>query len=367
MTTFTLPTPKGIETTASETSIRAVWEEVYGAEAYDLEFDGAIIFGISDTEYQFDGLRPGTQHTISIRAQNGEGTSNWSTPVKESTRINGSGLPFIRGIVEKDLIIVMWNSINDATGYDLEADGIIIENLTGTSYRHIGLMPNTSHTYRVRGRNNSDAGNWSNAFTTLTMSETPAIPTGIAVSSTMTSILVTWDEVTNVESYEIEADGVAVDVGTSNSYLHNSLTPDTEHTYRVRAKNLGGYSSWSEPLSKLTVSSVQTYNTDCITGDEFNLMLSAANLQELGNYSFTVNYSTEDFEIIDLCSLTPKIDTETGNITGTDIKITQYDPGTVVFTKISSAQTYEVWSGIVNSIKFKARHEGQLTIIYSIN
>ena len=69
----------------------------------------------------------------------------------------------------------------------------------------------------------------------------------------------------------------------------------------------------------------------------------------------------------DLCGLTARIDTATGNITGTDIKVTQYEPGAIVFTKLSSAQTYEVWSGIVNSIKFKAKHEGQVVITYSIN
>jgi len=120
-------------------------------------------------------------------------------------------------------------------------------------------------------------------------------------------------------------------------------------------------------LNKTTISSVQTYNIDCAAGDEFNLILSAAGIQDMSDYSFTVSYDVEDFEVTDLCGLTPRIDTATGDITGTDIKITQYEPGTIVFTKTSSAQTYEVWSGIVNSVRFKAKRDGQLEITYSIN
>jgi hypothetical protein len=201
----------------------------------------------------------------------------------------------------------------------------------------------------------------------VTLAETPDVPANVAASSTMTSILVTWDRVAAAESYEIEVDGVVLDNGTGTGYLHNDLSPDTAHTYRIRAKNLGGYSQWSDLITKATVSSVQEYVIDCITGDEFNLILSAANIQDLINYSFTVRYNAEDFEVTDLCGLTPRIDESTGSITGTDIKVTQYEPGTIVFTKTSSAQSYEVWSGVVNSIKFKAKHDGQLTITYSIN
>ena len=82
--------------------------------------------------------------------------------------------------------------------------------------------------------------------------------------------------------------GIVVDNGTVSRNLHDSLSPDSTHNYRVRAKNLGSYSDWSGVVSKSTIIAVQTYTLDCVAGDEFNLMLSAANMQDLGNYSFTV-------------------------------------------------------------------------------
>lgn len=367
VTTFTLPTPKNITVTATETSIKTVWEEVYGAASYDLDFDGTIITDISAAAYTCGGLKPGTQHTLSVRAKNDDGTSNWSVPITESTMSNGLDTALISGIARKNSITLLWNQVNSAQTYDIEIDGAAVEGINSTTYQHSSLSPGTQHTYRVRTREGSDTGEWSSMFTAATLAETPAVPTNAAASSTMTSILVTWDEVAAAESYEVEVDGVVVSTGTSHSYLHNNLSPDTAHAYRVRAKNLGGYSEWSELLNKSTVSSVQTYSIDCITGDEFNLMLSAANIQDIVGYSFTVSYNIEDFEVTDLCGLTSRIDTSTGSITGTDIKVTQYEPGTIVFTKTSSVQTYEVWSGVVNSIKFKAKHDGHMTITYSIN
>lgn len=367
VTTFKLPAPGNIRTFASETSIEAVWDSVYGAVYYDMEFNGTIIPDIWDTSYTCEGLKPGRQYTLSIRAKNIYGTSNWSMPINESTVYAGVSVPAVSGIARKNSVTLLWNTVGGEESYDLEVDGEIVEGTSSRTYLHNNLSPGTQHTYRVRTRNGQDTGEWSSTFTAATLAETPDIPTNVTASSSMTSILVTWDKMADAESYEIEADGVVLDNGTGTAYLHNGLSPDTTHTYRVRAKNLGGYSQWSDLITKATVSSVQEYAIDCTTGDEFNLMLSAANIQDLGSYSFTVRYSPEDFEVTDLCGFTARIDTSTGSITGTDIKVTQYEPGTIVFTKAGSAQTYEVWSGVVNSIKLKARREGQLAVTYSIN
>jgi len=169
------------------------------------------------------------------------------------------------------------------------------------------------------------------------------------------------------EGYEVEVDGVIVDNGNSTSYLHSGLTPETEHNYRVRSRNVGGYSIWSEIKKISTKSTVQSYIIDSLQGEDVNLILSAAHIQDLNNYTFTVTYNVEDFEVIDLCAMTPRIDVNTGSITGTDVTITQFTPGTIVFKKAGAAQTWEVWSGAVNSIKFKAIKAGQSTITYSIN
>ncbi len=367
--TFVLPSPQGFEVTATETTLETVWEAVYGAAGYSLEFDGAVITDINDTSYTVDGLKPGTQHTMRVMAVNGSDTSNWSIAVTKSTALNVFDTPVASGLTTKNMIMIKWNNVNDAIGYEIEIDGSMAIEVPGTSYTHSWLLPGEQHTYRIRAKyENRDPGEWSKMLTATTLSQNPAIPTNVKVSSSMTSILVTWDRVEGAEKYELEVDGVTVDVGAGTSYLHAGLTPDTPHTYRVTAWNAGGgYSGWSEAVTKNTLSSVQTFTIDSLAGDTVNLMLSAADMQDIASYTFTVKYNVEDFEVTDLCGLTARIDMNTGNITGTDIKIEQYEPGTVVFTKSSTVPAYEVWSGVINSIKLKARKDGQMTITYSIN
>ena len=414
ITTYKLQTPQNITAASDETSITVNWSSVSGATSYDIEFDGSLISdvyktsnsGLKSTEffpittesaisalptttesaielttgpaitaaesstvpvtYTLTGLTPNTQHTIKVRAVNESGTSNWSTLINQSTKFTTGNAPNVSGLVKKTAVTVMWNAMDGATSYDIEVDGTITANVTGTSYNSTGLTPGSEHKYRVRAQNSSGEGEWSNIFTVSTLPEGPATPTNLVASGNMTSILVTWDKVTGADEYEIEVDGVVVNTGTGTSYLQTGLTPDTSHTYRIRTKNISGYSEWSETKTSKTLSSVQTYEINSTQGEEFDLVLTAANIQDLDKYTFTIQYNTEDFEVIDLCGLTAKMDTIEGDISATDITVKQLAPGTIVFTKTGSAQSWQVWSGVVNSITFKSKKDGNSTITYTV-
>ncbi|EMS71714.1 fibronectin type III domain-containing protein [Ruminiclostridium cellobioparum] len=414
VTTYGLQTPQNITAASDEASITVNWSSVPGATTYDIEFDGSIIsdvFKISNSglkfiefpsvttasaisalpttidsvigittgsaitaaesstvpvTYTLTGLTPNTQHTIKVRAVNESGTSNWSIPISQSTKFTTGNAPNVSGLVKKTAVTVMWNPMDGANSYDIEVDGTLTSNVTGTSYNSTGLIPGSEHKYRVRVQTSSGEETWSNIFVVSTLPEGPATPTNIVTSGNMTSILVTWDKVTGAEEYEIEVDGVVINTGTGTSYLHTGLTPDTSHTYRVRTKNISGYSEWSETKTSITLSSVQTYEINSVQGEEFDLVLTAVNIQDLDKYTFTIQYNTDDFEVIDLCGLTAKMDTVEGDVSGTDITVKQLTSGTIVFIKAGSAQSWQVWSGVVNSITFKAKKDGNSTITYII-
>lgn len=414
VTTYRLQTPQNITAASDEASITVNWSSVPGATTYDIEFDGSIISDVFKTSnsglkfiefpsvttasaisalpttidsvigittgsaitaaesstvsvtYTLTGLTPNKQHTIKVRAVNESGTSNWSIPISQSTKFTTGNAPNVSGLVKKTAVTVMWNPMDGANSYDIEVDGTLTSNVTGTSYNSTGLIPGSEHKYRVRVQTSSGEETWSNIFVVSTLPEGPATPTNIITSGNMTSILVTWDKVTGAEEYEIEVDGVVINTGTGTSYLHTGLTPDTPHTYRVRTKNISGYSEWSETKTSITLSSVQTYEINSVQGEEFDLVLTAANIQDLDKYTFTIQYNTDDFEVIDLCGLTAKMDTVEGDVSGTDITVKQLTSGTIVFTKTGSAQSWQVWSGVVNSITFKAKKDGNSTITYII-
>lgn len=364
--TFLLQTPENIAAVSDQTSISVNWSAVSGATSYDVEFDGSIVSNIKGTTYAAIGLIPNSQHVIKVRAVNASGTSNWSIPLMKSTQLSTGNIPRVSGLSKKTSITVMWSPMEGVTSYDVEADGVLKANVTGSAYTLTGLAANTQHTFRVRAKNSSGTGNWSDAFQGYTLREGPAVPSNLSTSSNMTSILVTWDKVAGATEYEIETDGTKISAGAGNSYLHTGLTPDTSHTYRVRSKNVSGYSGWSNPVTVKTLSSVQTFDINSAAGEEFDLVLSAANIQDLNRYTFTIQYNSADFDVIDLCGLTPRLDTLEGDITGTDITIKQLAPGTIVFIKTGSVQSWQVWSGTVNSITLKAKHDGKATVTYTI-
>ncbi|WP_147273227.1 S8 family serine peptidase [Anaerobacterium chartisolvens] len=106
----------------------------------------------------------------------------------------------------------------------------------------------------------------------------------------------------------------------------------------------------------------------CAADKTFNLVLKAANMRSLSDRTFTVKYIADDLDITDLCSMTWAKETAAGAITGTDITIQQYLPGTITFTVNKSIPSGKQWSGIVNAIRFKCKKSmGETKITYAMN
>ncbi|WP_160676303.1 glycosyl hydrolase family 18 protein [Clostridium sp. C8-1-8] len=153
-------------------------------------------------------------------------------------------------------INVSWNTVGNATSYDLEVDGSLLTNIT-SPYEHKNLASGSSHTYRVRAVNSVGASAWSTAISakTLTTTTLPAVPTGLTASATSTSqIKISWNAVANASSYDLEIDGT-ITSNVSSPYLHVNLPAGSTHAYRVRAVNSVGVSAWSASVSAKTQTS----------------------------------------------------------------------------------------------------------------
>ena len=74
----------------------------------------------------------------------------------------------------------------------------------------------------------------------------------LEASTAYTNDLV-WDSVENATSYEIEADGIIKTNLLSPHFVDENLVPNSLHTYRVRSRNVDGYSEWSAPLEVRTI------------------------------------------------------------------------------------------------------------------
>jgi chitinase len=80
----------------------------------------------------------------------------------------------------------------------------------------------------------------------------PSVPQGLAtVADGPNRIVVSWNPVQGAASYDLQTDGSIVG-GAASPYFHKGLAAASTHTYRVRAVNDGGTSSWSEPVQCAT-------------------------------------------------------------------------------------------------------------------
>ncbi len=57
-------------------------------------------------------------------------------------------------------LTVTWNAVSNATGYDLQVDGVVKANVT-SPYSHTGLAAGSTHTYRVLAKNTAGSSAWS--------------------------------------------------------------------------------------------------------------------------------------------------------------------------------------------------------------
>ncbi|MCR3760143.1 hypothetical protein KYB31_14285 [Clostridium felsineum] len=261
---FPVEIPDGLNVSdITSTSMKITWNESLGAVGYDIEIDGKVIDAGNNTSYNCTGLTAGTNHTFRVRAKTSNMASDWSQAVSQSTL---SVVSNVNATVTSTSLKLTWDAVNGTTSYEVEVDGNLIIGLTDTNYEVKGLLPGTSHTYRVRAITTAGTGDWS----ILSSKTTLNLVTGIKNSVTSTSIKLNWDAISGAVSYDVEVDGKLVTGITSTNYEITGLTPGTTHTYRVRAEFMDGVGDFSELTSVTTLSTVVNV-TSTVTSNSINV------------------------------------------------------------------------------------------------
>ncbi|MGX1829408.1 fibronectin type III domain-containing protein [Paenibacillus taichungensis] len=233
-------------TEATFNKVALSWTAVKGATGYDLEIDGNIV-AVTGTTYSKTGLIPNTEHTFRLRPKNTGGAGSWSDLVTVSTQLS---TPVLKSSPSQEEIILVWPSIEGATSYEVEADGVIAGIVVDPTFTHTGLTPGTAHKYRVRALTDTNTSAWTAVLSQNTL---PGSVAGLTVNSvTNTAIALKWATVTGATGYDLEIDGTVVAV-TGVAYTKSGLAANTDHTFRIRSKNAAGVGAWSDLINGTTL------------------------------------------------------------------------------------------------------------------
>jgi hypothetical protein len=248
--------PDGLLISSSGTRINIAWNMSERAQSYEVKRNDVVIAtGLKDNTYVDKDVVTDKDYSYVVRAVNETGNSEWSAAISAKLGIKPVAPQVTVATGSSISVSLVWTSIEDSTGYDIEVDNEKYTTTPGTTYEHTGLKPGEEHTYRVRSRNSIGYSAWSEPVTAMTTPVTPGIPYNISAVPSNNQILIRWEPVLDVTSYDVEIDSqVYYDIQASE-YQYNIMGGRTEASIckiRVRAVNKGYISEWSEVIEAIT-------------------------------------------------------------------------------------------------------------------
>ncbi|TCK93193.1 fibronectin type III domain protein [Natranaerovirga hydrolytica] len=346
-----LAAPNHFKASATSQQVTLSWEKITDAQSYELLVDGASMILESTDNYVHTGLAPNTLHTYRIRAIKNGQSGPWSDVLRVTTVLNTIEKIKVDRVTSTN-VKISWDKIDGALGYKLEVNGTEIDLSGQNYYNHRNLSPNTTQRYRVKSYDANGESDWSDLLRVRT---SPNIPINLKATATEHTITLTWNAISDANYYEVEADGSIYKV-SDTTFEHTGLMANTQHAYRVRAVGSNSSSEWSQLLIQNTK---PTLMVQVGRDDFFNFVFV---IPENGNKSryITVHYNPDDFEVTDLCAITPQLETQTGVIEGTNIEVIEFREGYIVYKINHATQT------VTNTIQFVSKTNEYSEVIYQI-
>ncbi|TCO69141.1 fibronectin type III domain-containing protein, partial [Marinisporobacter balticus] len=146
-------------------TINIMWKPYLSESVYEVKVDEQSVIASSDTFYNHTNLQSGTKHSYRVRVKNGDKLSSWSPRLYVYTL-----LPTPTGItyaIENDSIKLTWNSINNATAYDVEINGETINSTNSNTFVYSNITLKELYTFRVKAKNTHTQSEWSEPVTLL--------------------------------------------------------------------------------------------------------------------------------------------------------------------------------------------------------
>jgi alpha-tubulin suppressor-like RCC1 family protein len=350
---------------------------VYPVMVYRSNGVNFVEFRSGSTSYTFNNLQPGTKYTVKFETRDISGNITVST----KDVYTKAALPSIT--IATKTATTANITITDSNGVDtkykvkigdkfLLADGTLstkADLITSKSIKIKGLKPNATYQLYLKAVNGENIETkYSSAVSLSTTNTVPGVPANIKTASYGTNVKVSWDELADAQSYDVEIDSVVyTGATTSTSYVKTGLMAGISHNVRVRGVNTAGAGTWSSIYATNVVASKSNQiPVNYSVGKIFNIVLSAGNLKDADICTFKLTYDPAKLEVLDLCADTLDKELSTGDIVDTGIKVIEFNPttGVIRYTVTKSANDGAAWTGALNSVKFRSKSVTPSTITY---
>ena len=286
--------PSNVNASATATSLKVTWSSVSGAIGYTVSVNGQRKTASSSVNsMDYTSLVPGKSYDYAVCANNSAGSGSFSTT--KSVTTNRLSVPTgISTTKTWNTIALSWAAVPEATEYEVSINGDV--HITSNTFlSHDGMTPNTDNAYSIRARVLSEGGYYYGDKATGSVRTdsapilTPAAPSNVSASATVTSIRVTWSSVSGATGYTVTVNGQRKTASASqNSMDYTGLVPGKSYDYAVCATNSAGSGSFSTTKSVTTnrlsvptgISTTKTSNT---------ITLSWAAVPEATEYEVSIN------------------------------------------------------------------------------
>ena len=214
----------------------------------------------------------GTQSSVaSFSYTNNGDEGRLISPVLDISSVTEATLTYsyaMMGIYTNDVLEISYRSSETDTWHVLGSHSLSDFN---NFYEQTYTLPDLSSTYQISFKGQGGGGIYL-FVDNITVASTSncARPINVAANDiTPTSALLSWSTTGNEASWTIELNGVETVVNTQ-PYLMEGLTPQTDHTLRVKANCSGdSESDWSTPIIFTTMCDVFVVNDEVPYFDDF--------------------------------------------------------------------------------------------------
>ena len=254
------------------------WVSSQRAEHYHLQLSKVDDFSnfvindstLTDTIFTIE-LENNTKYYWKVRAKNIGGSSQWTEIQNFTTIIALPDNPVLRiplnnaDNVSPD-IVLKWQKNLRAEKYILQVsqdsifDNLVVNDslVTDTLYNSGSLICDSRYFWRVKAKNIAGESNWSETWNFKTIIAAPNTPYLIHPNNNSInqpiSILFKWQRINDAEKYNIQISlsqdfngSVENDTAVVDTFKQSdNLVNNTNYFWRIRAKNISGYSPWSE-------------------------------------------------------------------------------------------------------------------------